>query len=231
MSDPDLSLLTLEDLRRLRKEAEEILAQILAALAPLPEFEWPAAKMLHIRQLRLNLERYGREIEARSTANSSTVTAAYAPQISAPARLFFSYSHKDEDLRNELAVQLALLRRQGILSDWHDRQILPGHDWKEVLDANLESADIILLLIIADFLASDYCYEKEMRRAMQRNGVGAIVIPVILRYCDWSSAPFAKLQELPKNGRPIMALRDRDEAWTDVVRGIRAVLNDRIPQG
>ena len=107
------------------------------------------------------------------------------------ANLFFSYTHKDEDLRNQLETHLAALKRQGLISAWHDRRIMAGHDFGKVIDANLDSADVILLLVSPDFIASDYCYEREMARAMERQTNGeARVIPVILRPCDWHDLPF-----------------------------------------
>lgn len=77
------------------------------------------------------------------------------------ATLFFSYSHKDEELRNELETHLALLKRQGIISNWHDRRITAGSDLNDAISGELEEAQIILLLISAHFLASDYCFDKE----------------------------------------------------------------------
>lgn len=140
----------------------------------------------------------------------------------APIHLFYSYSHKDEELRNQLETHLALLRRQGLIDQWHDRRIGPGQEWAGAIDVNLESAQIILLLASADFIASDYCYEKEMARAIERHEAGdARVIPVILRAVDWKDAPFAKLQALPKDGKPVTAWADRDAAWLDVAQGIR----------
>jgi internalin A len=136
--------------------------------------------------------------------------------------LFYSYSHKDEGLRDELDTHLKLLQRQGVISIWHDRKILAGEEWKDSINSNLDNADIILLLISADFVASDYCYEKEMKRAMERQeSEQARVIPVILRACDWNSAPFGKLQALPKDAKPVTRWPDRDEAWNDVALGIR----------
>ena len=84
------------------------------------------------------------------------------------ATVFFSYSHKDEDLRNQLETQLAMLRRQGVISTWHDRRIIAGEEFAQVIDDHINADDIILLLASADFLASDYCYELEMQRAMER---------------------------------------------------------------
>jgi internalin A len=138
--------------------------------------------------------------------------------------VFFSYSHKDEGLRDELETHLKLLQRQSVVSTWHDRKILPSTEWDREIDGHLESANIILLLVSADFVASNYCWEKEVKRAMERHAKGeAIVIPIILRMCDWERAPFGKLQGLPTNVKPVTNWEDRDAAWTDVVKGIRKV--------
>jgi hypothetical protein len=140
----------------------------------------------------------------------------------APASLFYSYSHKDEALRDELETHLSLLRRQGVISGWHDRRIGAGSEWAGQIAHQLEAADVILLLVSADFLASDYCYDVEMKRALERHGAGtARVIPVILRPCDWQSAPLGRLQALPRDAKPVTSWKDRDEAFTDVARGIR----------
>ncbi|WP_438030273.1 TIR domain-containing protein [Sorangium sp. So ce233] len=142
-----------------------------------------------------------------------------------PILLFFSYSHKDEALRDELEIHLALLKRKGLLQSWHDRRIGAGDAWAGQIDRNLDEAEVILLLVSADFLASDYCFDKEMKRALARHDAGqAHVIPVVLRKTDWHSAPFARLQALPKDARPITLWQDRDEAWTDVALGIRRAI-------
>ncbi len=139
-----------------------------------------------------------------------------------PVSLFFSYSHKDEDLRGELETHLSPLRRQQVISGWHDRMITPGDEWKSRIDENLNQADVILLLVTPNFLASDYCFDVEMKQAMGRHELGeACVIPVIVRPVDWHGEPFAKLHCLPRDGKPITRWPDRDEAWLDVVKGIR----------
>src|ERR1700747_1511118 len=86
--------------------------------------------------------------------------------------VFFSYSHADETLRDQIEKQLALLKRQGVIEVWHDRRIGAGQDFAKEIDRHVETDDIILLLVSSDFLASDYCYEKEMTRAMQRHEAG-----------------------------------------------------------
>jgi len=141
-------------------------------------------------------------------------------------QLFYCYSHKDERLRDRLETHLALLKRQGVISHWHDRRIGPGIPWKSEIHEQLNSAQIILLLVSADFLASDYCYEVEMKRAMELHEIGrARVIPIILRPCDWQQTPFAKLQALPTDGKPIINWARHDSAFIDIARGIREVVN------
>jgi TIR domain len=137
--------------------------------------------------------------------------------------VFFSYSHADEALRDQLEKQLALLKRQGIIDVWHDRRIAAGQDFAQEIDRHIETDNIILLLVSADFLASDYCYEKEMMRAMERHATGdAIVIPVILRACDWHGAQFGKLNATPPDGRPVTQFPDRDQALLEVARAVRS---------
>lgn len=146
-------------------------------------------------------------------------------------KLFFSYSHKDEALRDDLATHLALLKRQGVIDAWHDRQISAGSEWKNAIDEHLETADIILLLVSADFLASDYCFDIEVKRAMERHQEGsAKVIPVSLRPCDTNGADFMALQGLPKNFTPVSKWPDKDEAFTDIAKGIRDVAEALRPK-
>jgi formylglycine-generating enzyme required for sulfatase activity len=153
--------------------------------------------------------------------------------MSQPAiEIFFSYARKDGLLRDELAKHLKPLRQEGIIRDWHDREIPPGAEWQNEIDRHLESAQIILLLISADFLASDYCYSFELKRALERHASNeACVIPVILRSCDWQNTRFGKLQVLPTDGKPIQSKSwfDPDEAFTDVVKGLRRSIAQLTP--
>jgi internalin A len=144
---------------------------------------------------------------------------------SGAVRIFYSYSHRDESLRNELENHLKLLQRQGVIEAWSDRNIEAGEDWKVRIDDALERAHLILLLVSSDFLASDYCYELEMRRALERHAAGeARVVPIILRDVSWASAPFAHLQALPRDGLPVMKWQDRDTAWRNVTEGLERVV-------
>ena len=142
-------------------------------------------------------------------------------------RLFISYSHKDEEFRQELETHLALLKRQNVIDVWQDRKITAGCEWANTIDKNLEAADIVLLLISADFLASDYCYDIEMKRALEKHNANQVkVIPIIIRAVDWGGAKFGKLNALPKDGKPVDSWGKKDEAWTNVAQGIRRTIEE-----
>jgi hypothetical protein len=144
-----------------------------------------------------------------------------------PMEVFFSYAHEDEKHRDKLANHLANLQHQGIIHKWHDRKILPGTEWANSIDGRLNSAQIILLLISSDFMASPYCYTIEMTRAVERHDRGeARVVPIIIRPCDWEGAPFSKLQALPTDARAVSSWPNEDEAFVDIVRGIREVVKE-----
>ena len=141
------------------------------------------------------------------------------------ARVFFSYSHRDEELRDRLETHLAMLKRENVVEAWHDRRITVGDEWKGQIDANLERSNVILLLVSPDFLASSYCYDVELNHAMRLHGEGkSKVVPIILKPCDWKSAPFSKLQAAPTDGKPIVSWPDLDEAFLNVVEKLRDLL-------
>ena len=148
-----------------------------------------------------------------------------------PVDVFFSYSHEDEVFRDRLEDHLAMLKRQGLINPWHDRRITPGDEWQGEIDANLAAADVILLLISANFLASDYCYDIEMARAMARHRAGdAQIIPILLTPVEgWQYSPFAQLQVLPTDGRPVSTWRDRNQAFVNVAQGISRAICPELP--
>lgn len=144
-----------------------------------------------------------------------------------PAVVFYSYAHKDEKLQAKLATALAGLKNEGLISEWHDRELAAGDDWRSAIDRNLDRADIILLLVSADFIASEYCWGVEVKRALERHQAAeARVIPVILRPSDWNRTPFGRLQALPKEGKPVTLWSPQDSAWLDVARGIGKAVRD-----
>lgn len=142
--------------------------------------------------------------------------------------VFKSYSHVDDELREELDKHLSVLRREGVINSWDDRRIGPGEEIHGEIRAHLESADIVLLLVSADFLASDYCYDVEMQRALERHKQGtARVIPVILRPCDWQKAPFGILKACPNDGKPVVNHKTHDEGFLQVAQAIRQVATEQ----
>jgi len=137
-------------------------------------------------------------------------------------RLFVSYCHRDEAFRTELETHLAPLAREGIIEIWHDRKIIPGTPWEDSIDKELESSDIYLFLVSPDFIASDYCYGKELAFALAQHRQGkATVLPIVIRPADWKGTALAKIQGLPRDAIPVATWPNRDEAWLDVINGIR----------
>lgn len=141
--------------------------------------------------------------------------------------LFYSYSHKDEEYRDQLENHLSVLKNENIIDEWHDRKISPGSNWEDDINRNLDNADVILLLISSNFLASDYCYDVETVTAldMHKNGQ-AVVIPVIIQPCLWNISKLgkkAKMQVLPNDGKPITTFDNKHEGWLQVAEGIHNV--------
>ena len=142
-------------------------------------------------------------------------------------KLFYCYAREDKDLRDQFERHLSGMKRYYHLTNWHDREILPGEDWEKAIDKQLNSADVIFLLISPDFMASDYCYGKEIQRALERHEAGTcLVLPILLRPTHWEGEPFGKLQLLPTDARPITRWADRDEAFHDVVKEISRVVKE-----
>jgi tetratricopeptide (TPR) repeat protein len=139
-----------------------------------------------------------------------------------PVEVFISYHEKDEKLREELEKHLTTLHREKAITSWHDRKIVAGQEIKGEIDKYLNRAGLILLLVSPDFLASDYHWTVEITRALERNAAGkARVILVLLRHADWETAPIDKLSPLPRNRQPVKSWTDWDEAFLQIIRGIR----------
>lgn len=144
-----------------------------------------------------------------------------------PVEIFFSYAHEDEALMDEVRRQLIVFDRQNIIRKWHDRLIPAGGNWKGQIDIRLRRARIVLLFISPHFFESDYCFDTEMREAMRRHAAGqARVIPVILRPCLWQTAPFAQVQAVPTDGKPITTWSNRDEGCLDAASRIMDVVRE-----
>lgn len=146
--------------------------------------------------------------------------------MSSKLKLFISYTHADEVMKTELEKQLFALKHSGKIEVWQDRELMGGDSWDENIRKELNEADIVLLLISPDFINSQYIWDKELSVALERHSKGeARVIPIILRSCDWTSLPFASLQALPRDAKPVNSFSDKDEAYTSIAKSIRTVVD------
>lgn len=154
--------------------------------------------------------------------------------IMAAKKVFISYSHKDAAHLETLKIHLKPLERLGLIEPWFDGYMVPGDVIDDEVGRALLEADIILLLVSPDFLASEYCYTIEMERALSRHEKGqARVVPIILRECLWKqTAPFRGINALPTDGHAILSLYwpDKDEAWRIVAEGVQAAAGAPPPK-
>lgn len=146
-------------------------------------------------------------------------------------KAFISYSHKDDMALERLHTHMAVLRHDRKVEAWFDREILAGGDLNAEIDEHLESCGLFLLLVSPDFLASDYCVGREMERALERHHAGeAQVVPIIVEPCDWKSTLLRNLKALPRDGKPISEWTNENNAYIDVIKELRRVLEaDEIP--
>lgn len=143
-------------------------------------------------------------------------------------KVFLSYAHKDEELKSELDMHLAGLRRMGKIDVWQDRKLDLGTEWDDEIKEQLASADVILLLVSAAFLASDYIWKVEIEGAMARHArKEAVVVPIILKPCEWKDMPFARLQALPRDAKPVTSYGDKDQALAEIAGAIRRLVDSR----
>jgi hypothetical protein len=139
-------------------------------------------------------------------------------------KVFISYSHADERAVERLKTHTAMLAREGLITSFYDRDILAGGHLDSQIFAELESADIFLAMVSPDFLASNYCYEREMERAIELHGDGKIrIVPVLVEECDWKSSPLAQFKSLPKDAKAISTWANENAAYLSVITGLREV--------
>ena len=144
-----------------------------------------------------------------------------------PQRIFISSSKVDIIHKNNLLKHLSSLR--GKVLTWHDRDLLPGEEWDSRIKMELGKADIVLYLVSSDSMATDYIQKVELPLIEERCQKGKCkLVPVIVRFCDWPSSEFAKFNVLPEKGEPVVNTKrwvDQDEAWKNVVDGIRRIIS------
>ena len=139
-----------------------------------------------------------------------------------PLKVFITYSHKNTAEKDELITRLALLKREGIISIWHDNEILPGDKWRDAIFYNLADSDLLLYLTSAHSLDSENC-NKELASALNAE---IRVIPIILENCDWLNHQLSDFQALPDKGNPINKWQPESEGWQNVVDGIRNTVDE-----
>ncbi len=150
-----------------------------------------------------------------------------------PLKVFYSYAHEDAALRDRIDEHLELLARRNLIIRWHDRHIVPGTEWNEVIGESLAAADIVLLLVSRAFMASEYINSFEIPEAMKAHESGGVrVVPILLeKDTGWEEAPFAKLQIAPSEANPISEWDDPVEAFRNIARAVRQVAKDIIIEG
>ncbi|MEO6039259.1 MAG: COR domain-containing protein, partial [Saprospiraceae bacterium] len=165
---------------------------------------------------------------------SETLTKSQAlTTMSAPVKIFISYSHQDEDLKKEFQTRLAKMKRDGKITYWQDRELLPGAAFSKEIAEKLAEAQIVCLLISPDFMASEYCFSIEMEQALRKYEAGnGRIVPIILRPTDdWTGCELGQFNAVPTDGKPITS-QDKDTAWADVTGKIRrlveSILEKRI---
>ena len=194
---------------RLRQQIEDLQAEM-------RPFEAEKAKLLAVSAEERSFS------ETTSTPSSPTHISPAKPINMDPLNVFISYAHADEAFKNDLVIGLKTLEREGKIRAWQDRDIEAGTEWDPEIKTALEAADIVLLLVTRRFLGSDYCFDVEMKRSLERHEAGtARVIPIVLSPCEWEKSPCQKFQALPSRGKPVSKWDDRDEAWLDVEKGLR----------
>jgi internalin A len=218
------------DIERINRDIRNLQPQEMVPIPDYPAVVVPYEKLLAMERqgIRKSPELVGGkmiEVDVAELLNGVRPEHAREAESFRAITLFISYSHKDDGLRSELDSHLKIMQAGGWIDVWHDRRIAAGDEWKKKIDDNLEHADIILLLLSPDFIASDYCLKIEAKKALERHAKGeAVVIPVILRPCKWQGAEFASLQALPKDGLPVTNWTNKDSAWLDVEEGIERVV-------
>ncbi|WP_437991640.1 SIR2 family protein [Sorangium sp. So ce145] len=174
-----------------------------------------------------------RAAQPSSPTLPSSPVAPHAPGATTaaprPVRVFFSYASRDEELLARLEAHMTPLRREGLIAPWHSGEIGAGEDTARAIGEQLEAADLVLLLVSASYLASEQG-DAQVARAMDRRAAGqAVVVPILLRPCDWETTRFAELQAVPRDKKPVTRWPDEDEALLQVVREIRAVVTKLRP--
>ena len=136
------------------------------------------------------------------------------------------YAYADQELRKELEEHLSTLKPK--ITIWQDQMILLGDNWNDQVKIRFKGAEVILLLVSSSLFVSQYCWEVEVQKAIERQQAGTVrVIPIILRPVDWQYTMLGHLQALPE-GKPVTRWPTLDDAFENVVQGIRKVVEELL---
>jgi len=137
-------------------------------------------------------------------------------------KIFLSYSHKDKEHKDVFLSHFSSIARTENVSIWTDVEIGAGTQWDAVISQQLCSADIVILLVSANFIASEYIYNRELAKALEMQELSKVwIIPVMLSNCSITDMKIAAIQTLPTDPRFVEAWANKNDAWVNVVEGIR----------
>jgi hypothetical protein len=208
----NLQNLTRGQLREALSDAVKKLAFVKETVKNIPEAYIPFPRLQEISFLEQRVSEYRAEITRRRSRNS-------------PARIFYSYSRTDERFMAELNERLSKMRDEGLVETFWDRHIGPGLDWHSEITEELKDADVVLFLVSSHFLKSDYCRQVELPVTLEMHDCDLVrAIPIIIHPCEWQGTALGRLQALPRNGRPLTECPDKDDAWSEIVRGIQVAV-------
>lgn len=164
------------------------------------------------------------------------LTNPFAIKINRKKKIFISYSHKDTkftltngvliNFKDELEIHLKSLKRLGLADSWSDTNLLAGEDWDLKIKSEIDDADIILFLVSANLIGTDYVWNEEMPLAKyNKENKKSVLIPIILNECQWTSISlFSENNALPQKGKPISSYNNRENAYNEIVTKIKNVL-------
>lgn len=161
-----------------------------------------------------------------SGASEETAKPLTDPLSQTSVSAFVAYARPDADYVNSFRRHATTLTRSGKLTVWFDGELIAGKDWDDAIREKLRTSDYFLPMISADFLASDYGWDQELKTAMEARLAGQIeVVPIIVRPCDWKNSGIEHIQALPKDGKPIATWTLEDDAWLDVITQLRTAID------
>lgn len=142
-----------------------------------------------------------------------------------PVKIFISYSRKDIAYKEELVEFLAPMRRQGLINDWHDKNIIPGEKWEDELLEELATTDVVVFLISPSFLNSDYIDRVEIKNALKRQQEGTVsIVPILVRPSFFKDTELASFMALPSDAKSVSEHKSRDKAWLEITEGLKRVI-------